>query len=314
MNETSETIREVVGIFDDVNSMQEAISELEVSGFERRHISVLGNENALQEHFGKAELPTELLEDNPQTPRAANIKLEELGIGQSMLVSGGLLTGVVGAVIASGGLVIPGATVTTAVIGAAGGTAAGAGLAKLLGDKYAEFFHKQIEEGGLLVWVNTPDTEHESKAQAVLRKYGARDVHTHEFTYHQDGSPDETLNPTLFSDAFVQLEGIKDTYQRLMLDDHTLNGRIDDVLTSIKDLAAASDAVATEAGQRIASELTNLSIYAKDMAEEEQRMVAESHDAGAGSEEEEALDYFALANDLQSLSATFRRQIMHLVT
>lgn len=176
---TSPDIREAVGVFDDFGRMQKAIGALETSGFDRRHISVLGSEQALKEQFGTTEIRTRKLEDNPKTPRAANVKQEELGIGQGVLVGGGVLTGVVAAIIAAGGLSVPGTLVPTVLAGGVGGGVAGGVLARLLGNKYAEFFQEQIERGGLLLWVQVPTPELEQRAKKILTQFGAKDIHVH---------------------------------------------------------------------------------------------------------------------------------------
>lgn len=176
-----EKIREAVGVFDNYEEMEKTIEALQIAGIGRRHISVLGSQMAVEKKFGSTHVKTDVLADHPDAPRSPDIQQEELGIGQGALVSGGLLFGVVTAVIASGGLAVPG-IVTTAVIGGTGGAMVGGLLAMLLGEKYVEFFQSQIDEGGLLLWVNTPTAEMESKAQQILKNNGARNVHIHELS------------------------------------------------------------------------------------------------------------------------------------
>ncbi len=179
--ENMQPVREAVGLFQDHDKMQDAINELETSGFARREISVLGSEEAVKERYGTKHMPPEALEDAPNVPRSPKPKPEEVGIAQGVLIGGGAYVGVVAAVLATGGAAIP-AMVTTAAIGGLGGGAVGGVLAKVLGDEYSDFFERQIESGGLLLWVKTPDKEKEEKAQAILKEYGAEDVHIHQFT------------------------------------------------------------------------------------------------------------------------------------
>lgn len=174
-----EAVREAVGIFDDYDQLEQAIEALQVGGFARHHISVLGSDGAVKERFGAPHVQTGLLEDHPDAPRSPDIKKEELAIAQGALMSGGMLTGMAAAFIAAGGLAVPGLLATVLIAGT-GGTAVGAVLAKLLGDKHAEFFQKQIDHGGLLLWVATPDVAAEGKAREILKRYGARDIHVHE--------------------------------------------------------------------------------------------------------------------------------------
>ena len=155
--------REAVGVFHNFNEMQKAIAELEISGFERRHISVLGSETAMREKFGRTQEKPEQLENHPEAPRSPNVAPEEVGVAQGVIVVGSTAIGIAAAAIASGGFAIPGAAITSVIVGGVGGTVVGGILAKVLGDKYADFFQKQIDKGGLLLWVQTENAEKEKK-------------------------------------------------------------------------------------------------------------------------------------------------------
>ncbi len=309
----NQAVREAVGIFDAYDPMEKAIEELQISGFGRHQISVLGTEAAVRKRFGEKHVKTELLVDHPDAPRSPDIKKEELGIAQGVLVGGGILTGVVAAVIASGGLAVPG-IVTAAAIGGAGGTAGGGVLAKLLGDKYGEFFQNQIDQGGLLLWVNTPDKEAEAKAQAILKKYGAKDVHVHELPVEDGQEDDSTHPPQLFGEAFVKLDQMAEAHDTLINEDAMLSNKIDDMLESLKNTAAKGDAVTQQQAQDIAEKINDTASYAKDMAEEEQRLVAEASAQGSGKQEKESECYFKLARDLHELEADYRRSVIRVIS
>ncbi len=171
-------MHEVVGVFTHFDKMEEAIKDLEVNGFNRLDINVLGNEDSLKDVFGSKIPDTKNLGDNPETPKSANISAEELGVAQGVIIGGGLLAGIVAMVIASGGLIVSGIA-TSFIIGGGAGAAVGGLLAKILGDKYAAFFQKQIDSGGLLLWVRTNDKQKEEQASEIFKKYGACDVHVH---------------------------------------------------------------------------------------------------------------------------------------
>lgn len=177
-------MHEAVGTFDDHDRMEEAVDALQSEGFGRREISVLGSESAVEEKFGERHVKTGLLEDSPDTPRSHDITKEEVGIAQGVLVGGGMLAGVAVAVVALGGITLSG-VIPAVVIGVIGGGAVGAVSARLMEKKYSEFFQNQIEAGGLLLWVNTPDSAKEARAQAILKEHGARNVHIHEFPVHK---------------------------------------------------------------------------------------------------------------------------------
>lgn len=309
MSGSTQALQEVVGLFDDLDHMQKAIKELEVSGFERRLISVLGSEKSVEKQFGKPHLPSEVLEDHPDTPRAPNVSEEELGVGQGAMIGAGALTGVVAAVVASGGLVVPGAAITTVAIGAAGGTAVGAVLAKLLGDKYTEFFQKQIDDGGLLLWVTAVNAEKETAAKSILKKYNAKDVHVHQLK-QEESQAGGALEPLIFSEAYVQLDQLAQQRKEIMKDDKMLQSKIDGLLETLKQAAANEEVVSVKKANTIAKEMDEVANYAKNMAQEEQSVVAESPAVQAGKQEQEALEYFDFAQNLSDFASDYRRKIM----
>lgn len=171
-------MHEVVGVFSHLNGMEDTIGALEVNGFNRRDISVLGNQKALKKIFGTKIPNVKELEDNAHTPKSVNITGEELGIAQGVLIGGGLLAGVTAVALAAGAGLATGSVVLVALCGTSG-AAIGGFLAKMLGEKYAEFFQKQIDSGGLLLWVRTHSKADEMKVSALYKEHGARDVHVH---------------------------------------------------------------------------------------------------------------------------------------
>ena len=86
--------------------------------------------------------------------------------------------GTVGVIVASGG------TAAAAIVGAAVaggiGLAIGAALAKMIGEHHADALKDHLDKGGLLLWVRTPDGDHETRACDILKKAGAEDVHVHD--------------------------------------------------------------------------------------------------------------------------------------
>lgn len=306
----TKTVREAVAVFDDLDKLQEAVNDLETAGFDRRHISVLGSEKAVSEKFGTEHPFMRAIEDSPEAPRAPAVKLEELGVAQGILVGSGLLAGVFAGVLASGGMALPGAMVTTLLIGA-GGTAAGAGLAKLLGDEYAEFFDKQIEAGGLLLWVSTPDKDMEDKAVTILKAQGGSDVHVHDVQADtfEHVPADGTLLPQQSGEAFVRLDEVAKAHETLLNEDNMAAHKLSKPLNRLKRAAEQSEALAQEEARSVAGDVEDAAAYAQDMGEEEQRIIAESHAAAAGNEEAEAQRYLALARDLKAFVSDYHKRI-----
>lgn len=177
----SEKVREAVGVFHDEVSLREAVDELLISGFDRSHLSVLAGQRAVEKKLGHTYRPLAELEDDsdvPSLPYMGPDSRTEAEVG----VIGGLAY--VGAIATVGAIVATGGTVAAAVIGAAAaggaGCLIGAALAKLIDRHHAHYLEKQLQRGGLLLWVRTKDAEHENRACGILEHYAAEDIHVHE--------------------------------------------------------------------------------------------------------------------------------------
>ena len=79
-----------------------------------------------------------------------------------------------GTVVASAG-VVAAAVTGTAIAGALLGTV----LSHWLDKSHAEHLQEQLDRGGLLLWVRTPDPETQQRALAILTRHSAHDVHIH---------------------------------------------------------------------------------------------------------------------------------------
>lgn len=172
-------MKEAVGLFTDVESLQEAVKELEATDFPRDAISVIGPRERIEEKFGISAISPDLADLSPETPRSAPPRSEEKVIGAGALVTGSAYIGAMGVALAAGAVTIPG-IIAAAAIGGIGGATAGGIVAKILGDHFNKDIEDQIEKGGMLLWVRTPDPAREEKACTVLEKYGARHIRLHE--------------------------------------------------------------------------------------------------------------------------------------
>jgi outer membrane lipoprotein SlyB len=177
------TIREAVGVFHDPDSLQEAIDELLSSGFDRAELSLLAGEHAVEEKLGHRYRKAAEFEDDPRVPRTAYVSLESIGDAEGGLIGGLMYVGAVvagGAVVASGGT-LAGAFLAAAMAGSAGGLF-GSALAKLIDYHHADYLQRQLDKGGLLLWVRTRDLEHEQRAKRILERHSGEDVHVHELS------------------------------------------------------------------------------------------------------------------------------------
>src|SRR5262245_10682648 len=95
-------IREAVGLFDNMNDLQEAVRDLEVRTFPREFISVLGHPREIEEKFGTPTVRPEKAEDDPRTPRRPLVRLEEKAIGAGVLIGVSAYIGLAAASMATG--------------------------------------------------------------------------------------------------------------------------------------------------------------------------------------------------------------------
>jgi len=176
-------LREAVGVFHDPESFQEAIDDLLDSGFDRAELSLLASEHAIEANLGHRYRKVAELEDDARVPRTAYVSLESVGDAEGGLIGGLMYIGAVvagGAVVASGGT-LAGAFLAAAMAGGAGGLF-GSALAKLIDYHHADYLQRQLDKGGLLLWVRTRDLEHEQRARRILERHSGEDVHVHELS------------------------------------------------------------------------------------------------------------------------------------
>lgn len=181
MHEAGTTIKEAVGVFADLATLEQAIDELEQSGFDRAEISLLTSRATVEDKLRHLYAPVEDLEDDPDAPRKAYVSTESIGDAEGALIGGLMYIGALaaaGAVVASGGTLA--AVITGAALAGGSGALIGGGLARLVGNDRADEIEQQLMRGGLLLWVRTRDREHETRAVEILKRNSAHDVHIHE--------------------------------------------------------------------------------------------------------------------------------------
>ena len=161
------------------DALQAAIRDLEGTEFPRQDISVMGSETDLEKVFGARTVPPEFAMDNSDTPRNAPSRPEEQTIGMAAVVGGATYLGAMGLALAAGAATFP-AIIAAAIIGGVSGGAIGAGLTKAMGDKYKHHIEEQVQKGGLLLWVRTPDAERERLALDIMNRHGGQHTHAHD--------------------------------------------------------------------------------------------------------------------------------------
>jgi hypothetical protein len=178
---TIETVHEAVGVFNDADSLQSALDDLQEHGFMRQELSILADVRVIEEKLGHIYKRVEDVEDNPKAPRTIFISNETIGEAEGSVIGLPLYIAAVtaaGVVAASGGTLL---TLIAATVGAgAVGASIGSIFANLISKHHADFIQSQLNNGGLLLWVHLRSPDLEEKAKEILRKYSAHDVHIHE--------------------------------------------------------------------------------------------------------------------------------------
>ncbi len=174
------TVPEVVGLFDTTDNLQEAIRQLEGTAFPRQDISIMGTRRDLEKIFGTKAVSPMIAADDAHTPRQAPARPEEEVIGGTALVGASAYIGAMGLALSAGAIAFP--VAGAAIIGGLGGGVLGGILARILDQSHNRHLEEQIERGGLLLWVRTPDENKESLAINIMTAHGGRHVHAHTIT------------------------------------------------------------------------------------------------------------------------------------
>lgn len=180
MQEVKETVREAVAVFDDADSLQAAMDDLQMHGFMRQELSILANDKAVEKKLGYIYRRVEEAESDPKAPRAVFVQNETVREAEAVAVGFPLY---VAAITATGIVVASGGTVLNAIIAAtaagAVGAAIGTALASFIDKSYTEYIQEQLDHGGLLLWVHLRSPAMEEQALEILKKHAAQDVHIH---------------------------------------------------------------------------------------------------------------------------------------
>lgn len=174
-------LREAVGAFDDPEALQAAVSDLQGSGFNRADISFLARDGLMTGHVEADYGEAGSVEDDPAVEREAVIDDSDIRQRRTLEISMAATIAAfaaAGFTVMSGGATLVAAGAAAVAMGGVGGL--GALIGKAWGDGQDTFLREQLERGGILIWVRTPDDAAEARACDILRRHAAHDVHVHE--------------------------------------------------------------------------------------------------------------------------------------
>ena len=175
-------VREVVGVVTSQEALDRLATDLMTAGFDRGNIDLMASRDAVLKKLDATYIDPIAAADVPDVPRRDLITRDDVAVS-SALVFGTLITiGTFGAalpIVASGG------ALAAAIASAAGGGVLAAGIAKVIRDHVikrddAINIEKELRQGGLVIFVRTRTPEEEAKAQEIMVRCRARNVHVHE--------------------------------------------------------------------------------------------------------------------------------------
>ena len=173
-------VREVAGVIRARDAMDEAVTALLSSGFDRADIDVVVGAEA-RERLGGAKIAAEELADVPSAPRQPAIAREDVILVWSLVLSILIFAGAGFAawlVVKSGGELIWAGI--AAAIGAVAAGWLGAHLARAFARKRIRYLEAQLLTRELVLLVRVRSAEEEAKATEILLDHGAQAVRPHE--------------------------------------------------------------------------------------------------------------------------------------
>jgi hypothetical protein len=173
-------VREIAGVFRARDAMDEAVTTLLSSGFDRADIDVVVGAEA-RERLGGAKIAAEELPDVPTAPRRPVIAREDVILVWSLVLSILIFAGAGFAawlVVKSGGELIWAGI--AAGIGAVAAGWLGAQLARAFARKRIRYLEAQLLTRELVLLVRVRSAEEEAKATEILLDHGAQAVRPHE--------------------------------------------------------------------------------------------------------------------------------------
>jgi hypothetical protein len=176
-HQSEPTVREAVGIFFEVNPLRAAIEELITAEFDESELGLLAGERTVQETLGNLYERSNEFINSPTAPCTAFVANDAVEDTVHALLGSLFFYGVTtaaGAAVASAAVL--GGAVFAAVGGVAAVGAAGAAMGLVIHKNDASYLEEQVDEGHLLLFVRTHDSERENTAKEILSRHGAYDA------------------------------------------------------------------------------------------------------------------------------------------
>jgi hypothetical protein len=190
-------MKTVVGLFENYQDAERAVSELNARGFGKNELSVAARDTALRQRVvGGTTGKEQAVADSAAAGAIGGATIG--GLGGLLVGLGALAIPGIGPLVAAGTLAtVLGSTAAGAGIGAAAGGLIGGLVGMGIPREDAEFYAEGVKRGGILLTVQTSD-DRASGALNIMRRANAVDVDTQRTTWRQSGWSgrfDETAMP-----------------------------------------------------------------------------------------------------------------------
>jgi len=175
------TVREAVGIFFESKHLHEAVDELVSVGFDFADLGLLAGQYTVKQRLGDFYNQINESADSDAGPSTAFVANESMGDTVHAFLGTLFFAGTTaasGAVVASAAVL--GGSLLPAVAGAAALGAIGGALSLIIHQSDAEHLEEQVDEGHLLLFVRTQDSDEETKAVEILSRHGAYEARIYE--------------------------------------------------------------------------------------------------------------------------------------
>jgi len=155
-------VREVVGLFADRRKFEGAVAALRSAGFDRADLSVLGS----HESIDAAGRPSRPFRDMLTALFGEAGYVVPISTAGFIMLAAGPIGDIIAGLVAAG---LSGAAIKEA-------------LGEVMARPHTEDFARALEAGAVILWVRVTDDEGEARAKTLLKKRGAKNVHTVERT------------------------------------------------------------------------------------------------------------------------------------
>lgn len=162
--------REAVGVFDDLDSLNAAVAELELVAFPRHDISILSPEDPI---------PTKIAQHSTLVKRTMLVRPEENAIFSGVIIGGGAYAGAITAALVIGPSASTASLVGMVVLGMIAGMLLGGFVTQIIALRQRQSWNRQVRRGGSVLWVRSAGPASEHKAMRIMRKYGGQNIHIH---------------------------------------------------------------------------------------------------------------------------------------